>query len=83
MKIITTNDFVYLVEFQNTTEVFIVQGEGLYDLLKSKPNKHVGSIKMSGTRIPSFKRVARSLILAQFSWNTEIHEFLTSIPYFN
>lgn len=81
-KFISNSRRIFLVKFRQSTELFIVQDRELFDLLITNEHMHIEFIKHSEDYQIKFKRCAKSVILKQFSWDTEIIEYLTKRVYF-
>lgn len=82
--IVNTDFNTYLVKFQfQSTECrFIVQGSGLMDCLKKYDKNGIEYIREFDPCAGKFKRVSRADILQNFSWDTEVFQYLKGHYYF-
>lgn len=80
-KFISTSRRVFLVKFRTSTEQFIVQDRKLFDLVKHFDGQ-IDFIKMSETYNIKFVKCPKSVILRQFSWDTEVIQYFKNLPYF-
>lgn len=73
----------YLIAFRWTMgQKYIVQGVQIMDVLKTCDSGGVEFIKLFDIATNTFKRVARSRILSEFSFDTEVYEYLTGHYFF-
>lgn len=81
-KHISNSRRIFLVKFNESTELFIVQNRELFDLIKENTDMTLDFIKISDDYIPKFKRCKREVILNQFSWDTGVIEHFKKLSYF-
>ena len=83
-KIINTDERTFLVSFmwKITSNKFIVNKQGLIDVLKTQDTNGIESIKEFSYANNKFMRVSKKDILQLFSWDTENILYLEKHYYF-
>jgi len=87
----TTNNIInvlqrntFLVKFRyQSNEQYIVQGDGLLQVLKNCDKNGIEFIKVFNPEKQRFERISRADIRKNFSWDTEIDLYLDKHYYFN
>lgn len=73
----------FLVKFRyQSCEQYIVQNTGLIEVLKSCDKNGVEFIKVFDPSKLGFVRISKSEILANYNWETENFEYLSTHYYF-
>jgi hypothetical protein len=80
-KFISNSRRIFLVKFNNSTEIFIVQDRQLFELIKENDGV-IEFIKMSESYNVKFVRCSRAVILRQFNWDTEVIQYFKTLSYF-
>jgi len=82
--ILNTDYHTYLIkfQFQSTNCRFIVQGSGLVEVLKTYDQNGVDYIKEFNPVKGNFQRIAKSVLLNRFTWDTETYLYLQKHYFF-
>lgn len=76
------NVFLVTFRYQLGNSKYICQMDGLIDVLKNEDKNGIESIKVFHFPSNSFKRVSRKEILNNYTFDTEIFEYLSNHYFF-
>lgn len=75
--VLSANNFVFLIDFINSHERFIVNNQdGMLELFKTHPSYVLHKIRVFDNKTMKFGRTNKEFLLSWSDWNTELHEIL-------